>query len=77
METIINDILAGNITWAVVATLGALSAVIGILAGAVGGVLVGGKHMGGELAAMMGGLFGPVAALPGTLVALVALMVIG
>jgi hypothetical protein len=35
--------------------------------------MVGGKHLGYGLAAMMGTFFGPIAALPGIVIALVAL----
>ena len=76
MESIMNDIAAGNITWVTAALMGALGLFIGVLAGAAGGVIVGGKHMGRELAAMMGGFFGPVAAVPGVLVALAILMLV-
>ncbi|WP_455387726.1 hypothetical protein [Petrachloros mirabilis] len=45
----------------------------GALGGAFGGILVGGKHLGNELAAMMGAFFGPVAAMPGVAVGLIIL----
>jgi hypothetical protein len=53
---------------------------IGILAsiagGAVGGVLVGGKHLGNELAAMMGAFYGPLAGSGGVALALIALKLV-
>ena len=56
---------------------GALVAVIvGIAAGAIGGIIVGGKHLGNELAAMMGAFFGPMATLPGVLLGLLVLKLI-
>lgn len=42
----------------------------------MGGVLVGGKHLGLELAALMGGFYGPLAGVPGTILG-VAIMLIG
>jgi hypothetical protein len=39
--------------------------------GAVGGILVGGKDLGNELAAMMGACYGPLAGFVGVLVAFI------
>jgi hypothetical protein len=51
--------------------------IVGVIAsiagGAVGGVAVGGKHIGNELAAMMGGFYGPLAGISGLIVGLVVL----
>jgi hypothetical protein len=44
-----------------------------IAGGAIGGVAVGGKHIGNELAAMMGGFYGPLAGISGLIVGLVVL----
>ena len=52
-----------------------LALVAGVLGGAIGGVVVGGKHLGNELAAMMGGAYGSLSAVPGILAALVLLAV--
>lgn len=41
-----------------------------IAGGALGGVIVGGKHLGNELAAMMGGFYGPMAGIGGVLLGL-------
>ena len=43
----------------------------GLLGGSIGGVLIGAKHMGTQLAALMGAFFGPIAALPGIVIALI------
>jgi hypothetical protein len=51
----------------------AIGIVASIAGGAFGGVLVGGKHLGNELAAMMGGFYGPLAGSGGVVLALVAL----
>jgi hypothetical protein len=44
-----------------------------VIGGAFGGVLVGGKHLGNELAAMMGSFYGPLAGSGGVALALIAL----
>jgi hypothetical protein len=50
--------------------MGVFASAIG---GAGGGLLVGGKAIGNELAAIMGSFYGMVGALPGLVVGLVAL----
>jgi hypothetical protein len=50
-----------------------LSIVLSIAAGAVGGMALGGKDLGNTLAALMGAMYGPVAAVPGILLALIIL----
>lgn len=62
--------------------LGALGAlVIGIVAsvagGAAGGILTGGKALGNELAALMGGFYGPLAGIGGIVLGLVVVALIG
>lgn len=44
-----------------------------LVGGAIGGVVVGGKALGNELAAMMGGFYGPLAGVPGIVVGLIVL----
>ena len=60
-------------------TLGALA--IGILAslagGALAGIVIGGKQFGLQLATQMGGLFGLLAGIPGLVIALAAITLIG
>ena len=53
---------------------GALASIAG---GAVGGMIIGGKALGNELAAMLGGFYGPLAGVAGIAVGLVALAIIG
>ncbi len=48
-----------------------------IIGGALGGMVVGGKVLGHELAAMMGGFYGPLAGFIGVTVALIVLALIG
>lgn len=46
------------------------------LGGAGGGVFVGGKAIGNELAALMGGFYGPLGVVPGLLVGMIALALV-
>ncbi len=54
-----------------------LGLVASIVGGALGGVVVGGKALGNELAAIMGGFYGPLAGFVGLVVAIGALALIG
>lgn len=73
MQMLVQQLLQGNITWLTGAVLCVAALALGALGGALGGVLVGGKHIGYGLSAMMGTFFGPIAALPGVLAALLLL----
>ena len=46
---------------------------ISMIAGAIGGILLAGKDLGYELAAILGGLFGPAGVLPVAAIGLVVL----
>ena len=71
----IESLLEHPVIW----SLAALS--IGILAslagGALAGIAIGGKQFGLPLATQMGGLFGLLAGVPGLVIALVALALLG
>ena len=58
----------------------AVALIVGVVAsiagGALGGIAVGGKALGNELAALMGGFYGPLAGVPGILIGLVLLALI-
>jgi hypothetical protein len=47
--------------------------VLSIGAGALAGISLAGKHLGNSLAAAMGAMFGPMAAVPGILIGLIVL----
>ncbi len=51
----------------------AIAAAFSIVGGAIGGVLLAGKDLGYQLAAMIGGLFGPVGVLPAVVLGLLVL----
>ena len=53
--------------------VGALASIAG---GAIGGVIVGGKILGNELAAMLGGFYGPLAGIAGIVVGPAAFAII-
>ncbi|MFB2880251.1 hypothetical protein [Floridanema aerugineum] len=46
-----------------------------ILGGAIGGILLAGKDLGYRLSAMIGGLFGPAAIIPATVLGLIVLAI--
>ncbi len=76
MTNMVQAIFQGDITWATGCVFCLAALALGALGGAVGGVLVGGKHIGYGMAAMMGTFFGPIAALPGVLLALLSLLLL-
>jgi len=51
--------------------------VASLIGGGLGGIVIGGKSLGNQLAAMMGGFFGPLSGVPGMIVGLVVLFLIG
>jgi hypothetical protein len=76
METIVQDMTSGSVSWASASLLCSIALLLGAAGGSLGGMLVGGKHIGYGLSAMMGTFFGPIAALPGVVVALVVLFLV-
>ncbi len=48
-----------------------------LIGGALSGVAIGGKSLGNQLAALMGGFYGPLAGIPGIVVGLFILNLIG
>lgn len=68
-------LLQQPVIWSLAAlAIGILASLIG---GALAGIAIGGKQFGLELAIQMGGLFGLLAGIPGLVIALVALALIG
>jgi len=76
VEDIFNSLMAGDITLITCVLWYGIALAIGAAGGAIGGMIVGGQHMGYELAAMLGAFFGPMAAAPGVLLALIILLFI-
>ena len=50
-----------------------IAIIVSIAAGALAGMQLAGKDLGNSLAALMGAMYGPVAAVPGILVGLIVL----
>ena len=61
-------------TLIIAATVGVIASALG---GAVGGVIVGGKSIGNEIAAMMGSFYGPLAGIGGVALGLAVLVLTG
>ncbi len=71
----IESLLQQPVIWSLaVLAIGVLASLAG---GALAGIAIGGKQFGLQLATQMGGLFGLLAAVPGLVIALLALALIG
>lgn len=53
-----------------------IATALSIVGGAIGGVLLAGKDLGYQLAAMIGGLFGPAGVIPAVMLGLVVLKLV-
>lgn len=53
-----------------------IAAALSIVGGAIGGILLASKDLGYELAAMIGGLFGPAGVIPAVLLGLIVLKLV-
>jgi len=67
------QLASGRLTAITIAVWTLLSIVLSIAAGALAGMQLAGKDLGNNLAALMGAMYGPVAAVPGILVGLIVL----
>jgi len=73
MQGLAQQLASGQLNALTVPIWTVMALVLAAIAGAGTGVWLGGKHLGSELASLMGGLFGPVAAVPAVLVGLLVL----
>jgi hypothetical protein len=73
MQDVMQQLANGRLTAITVTVWTSLSIVLSIAAGAVAGMTLGGKDLGNSLAALMGAMYGPVAAVPGILIGLIVL----
>jgi len=73
MQQVAQQLVAGQINVLTVPIWTVMAFVLAIFAGAAAGVWLAGKDLGRELASLMGGLFGPTAAVPAVLLGLIAL----
>lgn len=73
VQNFLADFVNGDITIATGIIWMAIAVSFSIVGGAVGGILLAGKDLGIQLAAMIGGLFGPAAVIPATALGLLVL----
>jgi len=73
MHILTQQMAAGQLNAASIAVWTVASLITSISSGALAGMLLGGKDLGNALAAAMGALYGPVAAVPGVLAGLMLL----
>ena len=76
MGDFLNLITSGELTFASGVVFIAIAFIVSAVGGAIGGIVIGGKHLGNDLAAMMGSFYGPLGAVPGVLIALIILLFI-
>ncbi len=73
MRDLGNALLSGRLTALTILVWTMLSILLSIGAGALAGMVLAGKDLGNNLAAMFGALYGPLAAVPGVLLGLLVL----
>ena len=77
LKDFLTSLAAGDINLVTGLVWLVLAAALSVIGGVIGGVLVGGKDLGNQLAAMIGGLFGPAGVIPAVLIGLVILRFVG
>ena len=75
VQDLISSFLNGDINLATGLIWLAIAIPFAVAGGAIGGILLAGKDLGYRLAAMIGGLFGPAAVIPATVLGLLALKI--
>jgi hypothetical protein len=73
MTDFLSSLLSGDINLITSLVWLAIAAGLSIVGGAIGGILLAGKDLGYELAAMTGGLLGPAGVIPAVFLGLVLL----
>ncbi|MBW4479324.1 MAG: hypothetical protein KME54_21335 [Tolypothrix brevis GSE-NOS-MK-07-07A] len=73
MTDFLSSLLSGDINLITSLVWLAIAAGLSIVGGAIGGILLAGKDLGYELAAMTGGLLGPAGVIPAVFIGLVLL----
>lgn len=73
MDTLSQQLADGQLTAATAAILLGIAFVLSVAGGAAAGVALAGKDLGNQLAALMGGMFGPTAVLPAAAIGLIVL----
>lgn len=72
----INNLMAGEITLLTGGFWLALAAALSLVGGAIGGMILAGKDLGYQLAAMIGSLLGSAGAIPVTAIGLIVLKLV-
>lgn len=75
VQDLVTSFVNGEINLATGLIWLAIAIPFAIAGGAIGGMLLAGKDLGYRLAAMIGGLFGPAAVIPATVLGLLALKI--
>jgi hypothetical protein len=73
MHEVLQQFTGGQLTVLTIPVWTCVASVLSIAAGALSGMQLAGKDLGNSLAALMGAMYGPVAAVPGILVGLIVL----
>ncbi|WP_017716710.1 hypothetical protein [Kamptonema formosum] len=73
VQDFLTSLAAGDITLFTGLVWLAVAAALSVAGGAIGGTVLAGKDLGYQLAAMIGGLFGPVGVIPAVLIGLAVL----
>jgi len=73
MDEVMRELSAGRLTALTMILWTLLALLLSIMGGAVAGILMGRRHLGSGLAAAMGAMYGPSAAVPGILAGLIVL----
>ena len=76
MHDVVRQLAGGQLTAITIMVWTLFSFLVSVVAGAAAGVSLAGKDLGTTLAAAMGAMYGPLAAVPGILAGLVLLALI-
>ncbi|MEM6530972.1 MAG: hypothetical protein AAF654_00040 [Myxococcota bacterium] len=77
METVFADFMSGNITVATAILSFVLAAAVSGVAGALGGIAVGGSKLGNDVSSLLGSFFGPPVAIPALAAGMAIVLVLG
>ncbi len=76
LDGFFHNLMMGEITLLTGLLFLMIAAIISVIGGAIGGMFLAGKDLGYELAAMIGGLFGPAGVIPMAMIGLVLLKLV-
>jgi hypothetical protein len=73
MDSLMQELSGHPVTATSIFLLTGYAIVLSVVAGALSGMALAGKDLGNNFAALMGAMFGPIAAIPGVLVGLLVI----